>query len=299
MLLWSPSNEQAQDGLLRASAALAIASGDSLMAGGRYGEALLSYREAQGIIPSDETAGRIRRCEQRVQELSNTERMKAEMLATAIDLYANRSWAEAAAGFNEVLAVDPKQALALDYLARTRGKMKEQYEKIFIDADRLAADGRFAAAIQSLTIELENHPSDPRIEAAIAEFARLQKKAEAVKTNADAAKSRPAPISSEERERMRPAYERGIDFFARAEFARAIGEWEGIYRVAPHFERVSEYLVKAYQYLGMEHYARHEYDRALEVWNKILAVDPDNEKAIRYITKTKEELSKLEGFTGR
>ena len=57
--------------------------------------------------------------------------------------------------------------------------------------------------------------------------------------------------------------------------------------------------MKAYQYLGMEHYARHEYDRALEVWNKILAVDPNNEKAIRYITKTKEELSKLEGFTGR
>ena len=299
VLLWSPSNEQAANGLQSARATLAISRGDSLMATGKYAGALLSYREAQGVLPSDEAAGRIRRCEQRVQELSNTERMKDEMLATAIDLYTNRKWAEAVSGFKEVLAVDPKHELALDYLARAREKMQDQYEKIFVDADRLAASGHFAAAIQSLTTELEKHPTDVRIEAKVAEIEQLQKKAEGVKPKAEVAKSSPMPISSEERTRLRPAYERGIEFFTKADFARAIGEWEGVYRVAPQFEQVSDYLVKAYQYLGMEHYARHEYDRALEVWNKILAVDPDNEKAIRYITKTKEELSKLDGFTSR
>jgi tetratricopeptide (TPR) repeat protein len=299
VLLWSPSNEQAQDGQRRAAAALALAGGDSLAAKGRYAEALYSYREAQKTFPSDEASDRIWRYELRVRELSNAEQTREETLARAIDLYANRNWAEAASGFKEVLALDPKHELALDYLSRARAKIQEQYERMFVEADRLAASGRFAAAVQPLAIELEKNPTDVRIEAKIAEIAALRKKAESAQAKVEAEKSRGETISAEDRERLRPAYDRGIDCFTRADFARAIAEWEGVYHVFPAYERVSDYLVKAYQYLGMEYYAHHDYDRALEVWNKILVIDPNNEKAIRYISKTKEELSKLEGLTGR
>ncbi len=299
VLLWSPANEEAQEGLRRATAALAIAAGDSLMTKGRYAEALSSYREAQKIAPSNEAADRIWRCERRTQELSNAERTLAETLARAIDLYASGNWVGAVSGFREVLALDPKHALAKDYLSRARERIAERYERMFVEADRLAANGRYAAAIQPLAIELEKNPTDVRIETKIAAIEGLREKAESAQARAAEEKNLREEISSEERDRLRPAYQRGIGFFAKADFARAIAEWEGVYRVAPRFEQVSGYLVKAYQYLGMESYARHEYDRALEVWNKILAVDPDNEKAIRYIAKTKEELSKLEGFTSR
>jgi len=299
VLLWSPSNEQAQDGLRRATAALAIAAGDSLMAEGRYAEALYSYREAQKTVPSNEAADRIRRCEHRSQELSNAERMIEETLARAIDLYANRNWDGAVSGFKEVLALDPKHELARDYLSRARERMLEQYETMFVNADRLAASGRFAAAIQPLAFELEKNPTDVRVEAKIVEITALRKKAESAHAKVEAEKNRGETISAEERERLRPVYQRGIDFFKQADFARAIAEWERVYRISPAYEQVSDYLVKAYQYLGMEHYAKHEYDRALEVWSKILAVDHNNEKAIRYISKTKEELSKLEGLTNR
>jgi tetratricopeptide (TPR) repeat protein len=299
VLLWSPSNDEAQEGLRRAGAALAIAAGDSLMAKGRFAEALSSYREAQKTLPSNEAADRIWRCERRTQELSNAERTKAETLARAVDLYANRDWPGAVAAFKDVLALDPKNEIAQDYLARARERIKEEYERMFADADRLAASGRFAAAIQPLAIELEKNPTDVRIEAKIAEVAALRTRAEDARAAAEKEKSLREEISPEERERLRPAYERGIASFGKADFAGAIEEWEGVYRDAPGYEQVAGYLVKAYQYLGMEYYARHEYERALEVWNKILAVDPDNEKAIRYIAKTKEELSKLEGFTSR
>ncbi|MCX5753006.1 MAG: hypothetical protein NTW97_05090 [Candidatus Krumholzibacteria bacterium] len=106
-------------------------------------------------------------------------------------------------------------------------------------------------------------------------------------------------MSTDDLARLGQGYGRGIEFFTHGNFTRAIDEWEAVYRAAPRFKQVSEYLVKAYQYLGMEHYANHEYDRALEVWNKILSVDSDNEKAIRYINKTKDELSRLEGITSR
>ncbi|MDD4856573.1 MAG: hypothetical protein PHD74_00550 [Candidatus Krumholzibacteria bacterium] len=298
VLLWSPSNEPAQDGLRRATAALAIADGDSLMTKGRYAEALYSYREAQKNFPSDEAVDRIKRCDQRLQELSNAERMIDWTLANAIDLYTKQNWAEAVSAFKDVLALDPKHELALDYLARAREMMREQYEQLFVAADRLAASGRYAAAIQPLAVELERNPTDVRVEAKIAEIEALRKKAEIAQAKA-AAQNRPVQISSDDLERLRPSYQRGIDSFTRSDFAHAIAEWEGVYRVAPQYEQVSDYLVKAYQYLGMEYYADHEYERALEVWNKILVVDPDNEKAIRYIGKTTEELSKLEKLTTR
>ena len=90
----------------------------------------------------------------------------------------------------------------------------------------------------------------------------------------------------------------GVRYFRAGNFSRAIAEWETVWRSYPEYEKVDEYLVKAYQYRGMEYYAQHQYEEALEVWGRILEVDPDNEKAIRYITRTREELSRLEGYTG-
>ncbi len=299
VLLWSPSDEQADDGLRRAKSALAISRGDSLMAAGKYAGALLSYRDAQKNLASNDSAERIRRCEQLVLEYSNEERMKEEMLAKAIDLYTERNWSAAGLYFKEVLVIDSRNVIAADYLARTQGKIREQYEKAFADADRLLAEGRYGAAIQLLTVELDKNVTDVRLEAKIAEITRLQKEAERTKKSAVAAADRAPVLSADELTRLGQGYGRGIEFFSRGDFSRAIGEWETVYRAAPQFKNVSEYLVKAYQYLGMEHYSNHEYDKAIGVWNRVFSVDPDNEKAVRYINKTKEELSRLEGFTNR
>jgi tetratricopeptide (TPR) repeat protein len=299
VLLWSPSDKEAADGLRRASAALAISRGDSLMAQGKYAAALLSYRESQKRLPSNDASERIRRCEQRAMEYSNAERTKEEMLAKAIELYAERNWSDAGLCFKEVLAIDSKNAIAADYLARARGKIQEQREKVIGDADRFVAEGRFSAAIQSLTIEYEKNVTDVRLEAKIAAITRLQKEAERTKQQAVEPAGRGTALSADELTRLGQGYERGIGSFSRGDFSRAIDEWEAVYRTAPRFKQVSEYLVKAYQYLGMERYANHEYGKALEVWNRIFSVDPDNEKALRYINKTKEELSRLEGITNR
>ncbi len=299
VLLWSPADEQAADGLRRANAALSISRGDSLMAAGKYAGALLSYHESQKYLASDDAAERIRRCEKLALEYSNAERMKEEMLAKAIDLYTERNWSAAGLCFKEVLAIDSKNVIAADYLARTRGKIQEQHEKVFADADRLAAEGRYGAAIQFLAGELEKNVTDVRLEAKIADITRLQKEAERANKSAVAAAVRAPVLSADELARLGQGYGRGVEFFTRGDFSQAIGEWEAVYRAAPQFKNVSEYLVKAYQYLGMEHYANHEYDKAIGVWNMIFSVDPDNEKAVRYINKTKEELSRLEGFTNR
>ena len=101
-------------------------------------------------------------------------------------------------------------------------------------------------------------------------------------------------LSREERDNLREKYEKGVEFFKSGKFDKAVEEWEPVWHRYAKFEKIEDYLVKAYQYWGMEMYTKHNYQEALDIWARILKVDPDNEKAIRYIRKTREELSGLE-----
>ena len=76
----------------------------------------------------------------------------------------------------------------------------------------------------------------------------------------------------------------------------AVEKWEPVWRKAPSFEKISEYLMRAYQYYGMQLYTDHKYEEALRAWQNILRIDPNNEKALRYINRTREELDKLKGI---
>jgi tetratricopeptide (TPR) repeat protein len=298
VLLWSPANETAKMGMLVANSSILMLTGDSLMAQGNLAEALLSYREASRELQSPQASERIKRCEQQIRRAADNERTKHDMLARAVELYTDRQWADAAAGFEEVLALDPRNELASGYLSKARDRIRESYERTLAEADRLGADGRYGAALQLLKTELEKTPRDARIEAKIRTVEALRTEAAARKNRAAAAPAARA-LGPDELAQIRASYDRGVESFKRGDFAGAIEEWEGVRREYSEFEEVAGYLVKAYQYLGMEYYARHEYEKALETWNKILVVDPDNEKALRYIQKTKEELSKLEGLTTR
>jgi len=295
VLLWSPGNELAREGVRAANSALLLIRGDSLIAQGRLAEALLEYREASSQLQSAQANERIERCETRIRETVDNDRLKRDILTRAIELYAERNWVGAVAGFEEVLALDPKNATARGYLSKAGDRIRESCERGLAEADRLAAGGRYGAALQLLKMELERNAGDPRLEAKIRELDALRTGAEARKAPNTTEATAETAMGVEERERHREVYDRGIEFFRRGDFARAIDVWEGVWRAFPRFEQVSEYLVKAYQYLGMEYYARHEYEKALDTWNRVLTVDPDNEKALRYIGKTKEEVSRLEG----
>ncbi len=299
VLLWSPANEVAREGVRAAQSALLMIRGDSLMTRGKLAEALLSYREAFSQLRSPQASERIEHCETMIRKTADNDRLNRDILAQAIELYAERNWTGAEAGFREALALDPQNAAARGYLSKTRDRIRESRDKSLGEADRLAAGGRYGAALQLLKAENERNPGDERLAAKIRELDALRADAEKRKSADAAAAGTEKELGAEERERYRKAYDRGIEFFKRGDFARAIEAWEGVRRASARFEQVSEYLVKAYQYLGMEHYARHEYEKALDTWSRVLAVDPDNEKALRYIGKTREELSRLEGRAKR
>ena len=298
VLLWSPENEQAKQSALIARSSLLVLRGDTLMNEGKLTEALFSYREAYDNLQSPTIQRRISNCEKKVREVSGKKKLEESILSRSIELYTDRKWIEAGRGFEQVLELNPDHELARDYLRKTQSRIKDSYERIIAQAGRYVSEKRYGSALQVLRLGLERFPGDNTLTEKIGEIRELQREAAAGRPVVTQKQERVASISQRESKELRSVYERGVHFFRKGNFARAIVEWERVWRRYPQMEKVSEYLVKAYQYRGMELYAHHLYEEALEVWRKILYVDPDNEKALRYINKTKEELSRLEGLAG-
>lgn len=295
VLLWSPDHEQARRSLALARASLLVQTGDSLMNEGKGVEALFVYRNALEILPQEQIAIKITDCEQQIGETADKVRIVENMFARSLDYYTNRQWDEAMSGFEQVLELAPGHALATEYVDKTGRKIQKEYERMLARVDRLSTEKRYAAAIEELRLGMKRYPGDPVIAARL-ETVEAQRNADAERERAAVTEQIRTARTSVADEKLRPAYERGVEYFGLGNFRGAIGEWERIWKDNPRFENVADYLIKAYQYRGMELYANHAYEDALEMWERILLVDPDNAKAHRYIKRTKEELSSLEGL---
>ena len=89
-------------------------------------------------------------------------------------------------------------------------------------------------------------------------------------------------------------YSRARSMFTKGDLAGAIKYWENVERVAPDFQSVRDYLVKAYKFLGVEFYGKGELRQAVSVWQKASQLVPSNEEIKNYIQRTETELRKLE-----
>jgi len=296
VLLWSPDHEEARRGFTLARGSLLVLTGDSLMSEGKQVEALFAYRNAHEILPQEKIALKIDGCEQQIEEAADRMRIVENMFARSLEYYTNRQWDEAMDGFENVLELAPGHVLASEYIEKTGRKTQEEHEHILARAERLAAEKRYSAAIEELRSEMKRYPGDPVMAARLENLVALRDAAAERDRSAAASDRVRATRTTADDERLRPAYERGVDYFGRGDFKGAIGEWKGVWKENPIFENVADYLIKAYQYCGMELYANHKYEEALEIWERILLIDPDNAKAHRYIKRTKEELSSLEGL---
>ena len=224
----------------------------------------------------------------------------SEIFTHSLDLYAEKKWVEAIRGFEKVIELDPENKVAEAYIGRAKEKIRRERELLLSRVDVLVQGKSFDRAISLIRTAIEKNPSDTllaaKLKGVMAEKRRYLARSAVKKARSAEIKRR--TISDEEMNRFRSDYEAGIEYFKHGNFRAAIGRWEPIWRMAPDFEKVAEYLIKAYQYYGMELYSGHRYEQALETWQNILRIDPDNEKAIRYINRTREELNKLRGFSG-
>jgi len=300
VLLWEPDNEQAKVGVRMSRAFIYVQRGDSLYSLGSYTDALFSYREAESNYSTPDIVERISTCEKKIGEIADRKRIVGEIFTHSLDLYAEKRWLEAIKGFEKVLELDPSNEAAGTYISRAKEKINSERELLLSRVDALVKGKSFVKAISLLRVAIDKNPSDTllanRLNSVMAD-----KRSYLARTAVKRLKKRETKrktITNEEMERFRNDYEAGIEYFKHGNFRLAVSKWEPVWRVAPDFEKVEEYLIKAYQYYGMELYTAHKYEEALDTWQNILRIDPNNEKATRYINRTREELNKLRGFSG-
>ena len=297
VLLWSPDHEDAKHKMNFARSEIFVQHGDSLMQSGSPVEALFHYNRAMEVLPREETQGMIDECERIIEAGADRQRVAADIFAQSLEFYAEHKWDEAKNGFDKVLEYSPEHAHAREYVLKTKEKIREERDLTISKIENLISKKRYAAALEKLRTAAGRYPADTYFGSKFEDVQHLH--AAIVERETDAAIKKDSPqtqILVDETE-LRAEYDLGYNFFKRGDFRNAIGVWEKVWAIHPEFDKLSNNLIKAYQYMGMELYAKQRYEQALDMWGRILRIDPENSKAHRYIARTKEELLKLEGLT--
>ncbi|UCD93915.1 MAG: hypothetical protein JSU69_09100, partial [Candidatus Zixiibacteriota bacterium] len=120
-------------------------------------------------------------------------------------------------------------------------------------------------------------------------------------TSAPTAEIKREPLSPELLKEVEAAYNSAQGLFAKGKLAQAIASWEKVERLAPDFQSVRKYLIKAYKFVGVELYGQNQLKEAVATWKKAALLDPGNEEIEDYIKRTENEMRKLEelSYDGR
>jgi tetratricopeptide (TPR) repeat protein len=101
------------------------------------------------------------------------------------------------------------------------------------------------------------------------------------------------PLSSELLKQVERDYKDGQNSFSAGDLSDAVAHWEMVERLAPDYQSVRAYLVKAYRLAGVELYGQNSLRDAVAVWKKAAVLDPENAEIRSYIERTETELTHL------
>jgi len=300
VLLWEPGDEHARRRHTECRYRVEFAAGDSLFTSGDYVAALYRFHQALQIRPDDADAlARVAACQGKIDANTDRAQMIDNMLRGAIDLYASKRYAEAQAGFEEVLRISPDNRIAKEYQYKSRTNVKNDVQRHILRSRTYADKKQYGSAIAELEAALVHGPSD-QVRAEL-QTLRLRQQAglnqpedtAPVHTRKDRVASDPVPRSTRANEALEARYDAGLRLFEAGDFERASHKLLEVWTVAPNHRNVSEVLARSYLFLGMKVYSEEKYDEAIRIWEKILVIDPGNSKAQRYLQKTREESARL------
>jgi tetratricopeptide (TPR) repeat protein len=302
-LLWDSGNIHARSQIETCRYYGAMSEARSLMEEQNYLEALYQLRRALSFSPDDaEASALMTECNRRIREQSDHTDMVDHMLKRSIDLYAARRFAEAQAGFREILNLDPDNKLASEYEQKSHAQIQNQKQKLVMNANNLADRGEYAAAASALEQALRFGP-DEQISVRISELQAKQRAEEQRQAQLRRETTKPPTLSVRSTAApgrrnvdpavLEPRYNEGLRYFEEGEFDDAVRRFQEVWAIAPDYHNVTELLTKAYLFMGMKKYSEENYDDAIVIWERALTVDPDNSKAKRYLQKAKEEASRL------
>lgn len=305
VLLWDVENADAKAGLAGAHFDRAYSFATKAEAEGNFVEGIFYSNQALSFVPADPAATALRaRCNEKMKAAENNQALLNKLLKTSIDLYAERRFAEALAGFEQVLDAAPNSALAIEYADKCRRNIQAAVAGHRAEAEQKARRGDFDGAVSALEAARRYAPDDPSIKKDIERYRTRSEATASVddRFDADAAS---ATTGADRADRTVPAldkalderYRKGMGLFNAGDFDGAIASLLQVWTVEPDYYSVSDFLAKAYIFVGMRYYSENKHAEAIETWRKALNVDPANSKAKRYLAKAEEELQKLKGVS--
>jgi tetratricopeptide (TPR) repeat protein len=296
-LLWDPGNEHAEEYLARSDYNRLVEQGFIAMGREDYVQALFNYRQALELMPDDSDAReKIDLCNQEIIASQNSAALVNNLLKTSIDLYANREFTSALAGFDELTRLDPSNELAADYRLKCLMQIEEIVQKHLRDSQIAVDRGDYQSAIAELEQALTYEPSNGLIKERIAKLERERRKAAASvmePTAKPTTTATPSPVNAEE---LEGKYKRGMTHFNDGRFDLAVGLFMEVWTADANFHDVGPLLTKSYLLIGMRLYSQDQYEGAIETWKKALAIDPNNVKVRRYLRRVGAEFEKSKAY---
>ena len=199
--------------------------------------------EWQAILAIDSThaeaADYLDRTQVKINEILEGHRTRASQLE------AQGRYTEAISEWNNVQALDPGNATAARAIERIRRKIEEQSQNLEQASRELEVVNLYDNALQQF--------NQGNYEGAMSNLERLlrinpdHKEARNLYTQA---KRKLTPLTKEEEETIRRLFLRGMQFFAKDQYAKAIEEWEKILEIDPTNESVKRNIEEAKERLS-------------------------------------------------
>ncbi|UCG50488.1 MAG: PorV/PorQ family protein [Candidatus Latescibacterota bacterium] len=303
-LLWDPDNDHAAKQATLSRYQQAISMATKALENKDYVQGLFHANRALSYIPEDQAATNLaRKCNERITEAKNSRTLLTQLLKTSIDLYADRQFADALAGFEEALRIAPDNQLAQEYRGKCKNSIETVVRRYMTDAEVRADNDDYVGAIDHLEHALAYNTRTAEIHALIEKYKKARAHALLASTKPETPGQTTDDASSPptaDQKVLENHYRRGMKSFDDGDFDGAIASFLRVWTVDQDYHNVSSFLTRAYLFVGMRLYSDHEYTKAIEIWQKVLTIDPENSKAKRYLSKAHEELEKLSGvYRGR
>jgi len=297
ILVWDPTDEEAAEGMQEAQDRLNeqmvsehVANGARFMEEKKYPEAVLEYTLAAEIDPTNvEALAAMAEAEEKLAELEA--RRAAEIAALhndALDAYKRGDFEKAVEKWNAVLAIDPENVEARNYLADAEERIAQVIEGYAENARAAESSGNWtgAAAYWNRVIKLDPENEDAR-----------------------AGKSRASGKIQSEVKALNDAgtglYNKGKYDAAEAKFLQALNLDPGNGTANSYLSKIAEKRKKPKEekevnyhsiYMkGIEAYTNNQYRTAIAYWEQIPATNELYGKAQTNIRRAKSVLKELEG----
>lgn len=212
-----------------------------------------------------------------------------------LEHYGKDEYALARAEWRNVLALDPANESARDYLARTEEKLRGMIEQHRVRALDLEAKGQLPAALGEWNVI---RTLDPESAEAKAAADRLNARLETLSRDY---------MSAANRLRVVELYDGAVKAFAEGRYTDVTRQLGELLRIDPQHAEARTLLRRAQRrqtplsdaekeqvrtlYVeGMKYFTAGDYLRAVERWQKILEIDPDNESVLKNIEEARNRL---------